>query len=249
MKKLSLNGKWQIKSEAEKDWVEAKVPGSVYENLMNAGLIEDPFYRDNEGPSKAVSERDYTYRRTFALDKDFLNSDRIYLECEGIDTIAEIRINGRKVMNCENMHMVLETEVKDALKAGENEIQVVFTSPYKEIERIKASHPDMDLERHLFQAKMQMRKAACLFGWDWGPALADMGIYRPLSLKAYDGGRITDLSVRQEHSFGKVNSKRFQSVSLSVTDDSAGGNPLRRGALEKKPERQTVYGVSVLAVE
>lgn len=179
MKKLSLNGKWQIKSEAEKDWVEAKVPGSVYENLMNAGLIEDPFYRDNEGPSKAVSERDYTYRRTFALDKDFLNSDRIYLECEGIDTIAEIRINGRKVMNCENMHMVLETEVKDALKAGENEIQVVFTSPYKEIERIKASHPDMDLERHLFQAKMQMRKAACMFGWDWGPALADMGIYRP----------------------------------------------------------------------
>ena len=204
MKKLSLNGKWQIKSEAEKDWVEAKVPGSVHENLMNAGLIEDPFYRDNEGPSKAVSERDYTYRRTFALDKDFLNSDRIYLECEGIDTIAEIRINGRKVMNCENMHMVLETEVKDALKAGENEIQVVFTSPYKEIERIKASHPDMDLERHLFQAKMQMRKAACMFGWDWGPALADMGIYRPLSLKAYDGGRITDLSVRQEHSFGKV---------------------------------------------
>ena len=204
MKKLSLNGKWQIKSEAEKDWVEAKVPGSVYENLMNAGLIEDPFYRDNEGPSKAVSERDYTYRRTFALDKDFLNSDRIYLECEGIDTIAEIRINGRKVMNCENMHMVLETEVKDALKAGENEIQVAFTSPYKEIERIKASHPDMDLDRHLFQAKMQMRKAACMFGWDWGPALADMGIYRSLSLKAYDGGRITDLSVCQEHSFGKV---------------------------------------------
>lgn len=96
MKKLSLNGKWQIKSEAEKDWVEAKVPGSVYENLMNAGLIEDPFYRDNEGPSKAVSERDYTYRRTFALDKDFLNSDRIYLECEGIDTIAEIRITAGK---------------------------------------------------------------------------------------------------------------------------------------------------------
>lgn len=204
MKKLSLNGKWQIKSEAEKDWVEANVPGSVYENLMNAGLIEDPFYRDNEGPSKAVSERDYTYRRTFALDKDFLNSDRIYLECEGIDTIAEIRINGRKVMNCENMHMVLETEVKDALKAGENEIQVAFTSPYKEIERIKASHPDMDLDRHLFQAKMQMRKAACMFGWDWGPALADMGIYRSLSLKAYDGGRITDLSVCQERSFGKV---------------------------------------------
>lgn len=138
------------------------------------------------------------------MEKEDLQTDRIFLECEGIDTIAAVYINGNKVMDCENMHMVLEADVHAALREGENEMLVCFTSPYKQIEIIKAKHPDMDLERHLFQAKMQMRKAAYMFGWDWGPALADMGIYRPIALKGYDGGRVTELCIRQEHSFRKV---------------------------------------------
>lgn len=171
---------------------------------MNAGVIEDPFYRDNEAGARVVSERDYHFRRTFHMEKEDLQTDRIFLECEGIDTIATIYINGTKVMDCENMHMVLEAEVKEALHEGENEILVCFTSPYKQCEIIKAKHPDMDLERHLFHAKMQMRKAAYMFEWDWAPSLADMGIYRPISLKGYDGGRVTELCIRQEHCFRKA---------------------------------------------
>ena len=90
MKKLSLNGKWQIKSEAEKDWVEAKVPGSVHENLMNAGLIEDPFYRTNEDVTRELFRKDYEFSRTFVAAEDILKEEKIILVCEGLETLADI---------------------------------------------------------------------------------------------------------------------------------------------------------------
>ena len=204
MLELSLNGSWEMSVRGEGKWIPAVVPGSVYEDLLREGKMPDPFYRDHEADAKAVSEKDYVYRRSFQVSSDLLSMDSIQLECQGIDTIADISINGILVRHCENMHMVLEAEVKGALKAGENEITVSFSSPYRQIENIKAKHPYMDLERHLFQAKMQMRKAACMFGWDWGPELADMGIWRPISLKGYRAGRIQELQIRQNHRFGKV---------------------------------------------
>lgn len=204
MIELNLNGTWEMRARGEERWIPAVVPGSVYEDLLREGEIQDPFYRDHEAGAKAVSEKDYDYRRRFLVSPELLSMDSIQLECQGIDTIADIHINGILVRHCENMHMVLEAEVKAALRMGENEITVSFTSPYRQIENIKAKHPYMDLDRHLFQAKMQMRKAACMFGWDWGPELADMGIWSPISLKGYRAGRIQELQIRQNHRFGKV---------------------------------------------
>lgn len=204
MTELNLNGAWEMRAWGEERWIPAMVPGSVYEDLLREGEIPDPFYRDHEAGAKAVSEKNYDYRRRFQVSPEWLSMDRIYLECQGIDTIADIYLNGILVRHCDNMHMVLEAEVKDTLKMGENEIIISFTSPYIQIEKIKAEHPYMDLDRHLFQAKMQMRKAACMFGWDWGPELADMGIWRPISLKGYRAGRIREMQIRQNHRFGKV---------------------------------------------
>jgi beta-mannosidase len=204
MKELVLDGLWELACVEDNKRALVNIPGSVYQNLLEAGVIEDPFYRDNEDRSRVVSEKNYEYKRLFHVEEDMLNQDKVYLICEGIDTIADVFINQKKVMQCNNMHMVLEVDVKADLVAGENEILISFTSPYKQIEIIKKNHPYMDLDRHLFQGKMQMRKAHYMFGWDWGPALADMGIYKSVFLRGYSDSRITDINVEQIHLFEKV---------------------------------------------
>lgn len=207
MVQLLLDGMWEMRREHTSDWIQAKVPGSVYQNLLEAGEIEDPFYRENELDAKWVSEQDYFYRKKFTVDETLFSMEKILLWCEGIDTIADIFVNDCLVLKCENMHVRWEADISTILCLGENEILVHFTSPYKHMETIKAKHPDMDLEGHLFQAHLQMRKAAYMFGWDWGPALADMGIWKSIGIDGYRTGRIKNFRVDQMHNFEKVTLK------------------------------------------
>ena len=90
--KIDLSGKWIINSEKYTD-IEVTVPGSVLGALLNAGLVEDPFYRDNEGKVREVLYDDYTFTRNFSFPKDKLGKAS-WLFIEGIDTAAKIYING-----------------------------------------------------------------------------------------------------------------------------------------------------------
>lgn len=224
MVKVSLDGIWEMRSTQEQQWMKAVVPGSVYQNLVENGMIADPFYRENEIDAKAISERDYFYRRRFLAERELLSMDQVVLCCEGIDTIAEIFINGKSVLKCDNMHRTWETEISAVLLEGENEILVHFISPYTYCETVKAQHPDMDLEGHLFQAHLQMRKAAYMFGWDWGPALADMGIWKSIGICGYEKGRIRQMRVKQIHGFDRVTLKcsmeteRFEGRGQKLTE-------------------------------
>ena len=203
MKRLDLNGQWQMKQTTETDWTPAKVPGSVYADLLAAGSIEDPFFRDNELEVKKLSENDYEYTRKFQASEDLIRSDRVLLCCEGLDTLAEISINDQLVAATNNMHRTFEFDIKNLLIEGENQIQVVFRSPLKYIRRKHKEQP-------LWNAADSepgfgyLRKAHYMFGWDWGPTLPDMGIWRNISIKAYDIARLSDVCIHQDHREGKV---------------------------------------------
>lgn len=207
MYQLSLDGNWEMRSEQEKEWLSAHVPGSVFQNLLDAKRIEDPFYRDNEIDAKKVSEKDYFFRKRFCVSKELLEMEQVVLWCEGIDTIAEIYINGNSVLCCNNMHRTWEAEIAEWLRTGENEILVHFTSPYRQIETIRKQRPHRKLEGQLLHARLQMRKAAYMFGWDWGPELADMGIWKSIGIRGYQGGRIRQFRMEQIHGFEKVTLK------------------------------------------
>ena len=71
---LDLNGSWTMKRTDQSDWVDARVPGSVFHDLMNAGLMEDPFYRENEEQAVELSQYDYEYKKSFEVGSDLLNS-------------------------------------------------------------------------------------------------------------------------------------------------------------------------------
>ncbi len=204
MKQLSLNGPWTLDIPGSAfTAVPAEVPGSVYHDLLAAGRIPDPFYRDNETEALKLMEYDFHYSRAFQVDGELLDCGAVLLRCEGLDTLAAVYINGAEAGRADNMHRVWEFDVKDLLREGENNIAVHFASPTKFIRESYAADP-ADGTADAMEGFPNLRKAHCMFGWDWGPRLPDAGIWRDISLVGVDTARIRDVLVKQFHEGGRA---------------------------------------------
>lgn len=194
---LDLDGVWQFKAVDEQEWLDAYVPGSVHSDLLRAGRIPDPFYRDNELKVQWVEKKEWEYRRSFTVDAGLVAHDRVVLAARGLDTIAEIYLNDALVGETQNMFVEHEFDVKSRLRVGENNIRVVFRSILEWNKRQAAREPRVtwtDQKGNLCFA----RKSGTDFGWDWGARILGCGIWRPMRLAAYDAARIADLHVRQD---------------------------------------------------
>jgi len=112
MLKVDLNGQWKMQEVGADAWLEVQVPGSVMNDLLQLGKIEDPFYRDNEKIGLEIAAKDYVYSRTFLVEQEFLSQEKIMLICEGLDTLAEVFVNGELIEKTNNMHRIYEMEVK-----------------------------------------------------------------------------------------------------------------------------------------
>jgi len=204
MKKLSLNGPWSLEVPGKGFGnVSANVPGSVYHDLYTAKLIPDPFYRDNEMEALKLMENDFHYARHFEVGTDLLESDAVILRCEGLDTIATLYINGQVVGIANNMHRIWEYDVKKVLQVGENTIEIRFASPTKYI-REQYAKSVADGSSDAMVGFPHIRKAHCMFGWDWGPRLPDAGIWRDIMILGVDVARIRDVHILQHHEENKV---------------------------------------------
>ena len=204
MKQLSLNGPWTLDIPGSAfTAVPAEVPGSVYHDLLAAGRIPDPFYRDNETEALKLMEYDFHYSRAFQADGELLDCGAVLLRCEGLDTLAAVYINGAEAGRADNMHRTWEFDVKDLLREGENNIAVHFASPTKFIRESYAADP-ADGTADAMEGFPSLRKAHCMFGWDWGPRLPDAGIWRDISLVGVDTARIRDVLVKQFHEDGRA---------------------------------------------
>ena len=204
MRQLSLNGPWTLDIPGSAfTAVPAEVPGSVYHDLLAAGRIPDPFYRDNETEALKLMEYDFHYSRAFQADGELLDCGAVLLRCEGLDTLAAVYINGAEAGRADNMHRTWEFDVKDLLREGENNIAVHFASPTKFIRESYAADP-ADGTADAMEGFPSLRKAHCMFGWDWGPRLPDAGIWRDISLLGVDTARIRDVLVKQFHEGGRA---------------------------------------------
>ena len=194
MEKITLTGDWQFRQAGTAEWLPATVPGGVHTDLMALGKIPDPFVSDNELKVMWVAETDWEYRRTFIASAGLLAAENIALICDGLDTIADVYLNGTYLGHAENMFRRWEWDVKPLLIAGENEIRIVFGSPLRFIAGKQAQLPlqgggDIPGGPHL-------RKAPCHFGWDWGPKLPPIGIWKELRLEGFSE-RFNDVHLRQ----------------------------------------------------
>ena len=204
MQKLSLCGAWVLDIPGSAfPRVPAQVPGSVYHDLLTAGEIPDPFYRDNENEALKLMDNDFIYSRSFTVPASLLENDAVVLHCDGLDTLATVTVNGCLVGTAKNMHRTYEFDVKSVLRAGENEISVKFDSPTRFIKEAYAlSRADGSSDAMV--GFPLIRKAHCMFGWDWGPRLPDAGIWRDISILGVRTARIRDVHVLQLHEAGKV---------------------------------------------
>lgn len=197
MQYMTLNGTWKMLQKGGEE-VTGQIPGSVYSFLLGAGKMEDPYYRDNELKALDLMKEDYTFTRTFDVPADILGAAHKILRFDGIDTLADIRLNGRLLGSADNMHRTWEFDVSSILKEQANELTVAIHSP---TEYIKV----MDQKDHLggsvesMRGFEHLRKAHCMFGWDWGPRLPDQGIWKDVTLLGYDKSRITDIRIHQDH--------------------------------------------------
>ena len=201
MNTLSLNGKWILTIPgADYPAVSATVPGSVYHDLMENNLMDDPFYRDNEMKALAIMDNAFHYSRSFTVEEDLLQNDAVLLQCQGLDTLATVYINGKILGQADNMHRTWEFDVKDRLCVGENTIEVRFASPTK---ALKEKPPIRDFNCAM-EGNPYIRKAHCMYGWDWGPYLPDAGIWRDIAVIGIRTARIRDVYVKQRHEDGCV---------------------------------------------
>lgn len=198
MTKQSLCGIWNMRRAGEQQWQEGCVPGTVYTDLLKNGQMEDPFWKDNEEKALELMEYDYEYELTFTIDKEIKECRRQQLHFDGIDTIADIYLNGTKLGNAYNMHRIWEYDVTGLLKDEENVLRVVLHSPNKYVREEFRKCRTLGSEDAL-DGFVHMRKAHCMFGWDWGAHLPDAGIFRNVSLAGIGEGRIESVYIRQHH--------------------------------------------------
>jgi len=203
--RLDLGGAWQVVREGTTEVIPATVPGCIHTDLLAAKKIPDPFYRDNEKNVQWISDANWVYRRSFDVSPELLAREHVLLRCEGLDTLATIRVNGHEVAKTDNMFRTYEFDVKRLLKAGKNEIEIRFASV---LPVMRAKEKERKLPTWAYPGAGYVRKEPCNFGWDWGPTLITCGIWRNIGLVAFDTARITDVAITQDHSQkGKVKLK------------------------------------------
>ena len=135
MRQKLLHDNWQMTRRGANDWIPAVVPGSVYGDLLANGRMEDPYYRDNELKALEIIGDDFEYVTHFDVPEDFLKEEKLILRFEGIDTIADIMLNGTFLGHTENMHRIFEYSVRELLKPEDNELRVLLFSPTRYLEQ------------------------------------------------------------------------------------------------------------------
>jgi beta-mannosidase len=211
MLKKSLNGIWNLKISGKDagllptEGIEAKVPGSVYGALLEKNIIPDPYYRDNELQVLPLMDNDFCFTTDFFVESKMLACDGLLLQFDGLDTLADLYVNDEWIGCAYNMHRIWEYDLLKAvsLHEGINQLKVVLHSPTEYIkEENKKVYTGGSTDA--MEGFPHLRKAHCMFGWDWGPRLPDAGIFREVSLLGIEKSRFESVYLTQKHEEEKV---------------------------------------------
>lgn len=217
----SLTGAWMFRQAGTGPWLAATVPGCAYTDLVARGRIPDPFAGDNERRLRWVAEADWEYRRSFAVTPGILGRQQVFLVCDGLDTLATVILNGRELGRAANMFRSYRWDVTPLLCEEGNELRILFESVLGHA-RSRQKVRSLPGASQAVPGSPYIRKAPCHFGWDWGPVLPPVGIWKDIRLEASDSARFSDVHLRQSHDGGAV---RIE-ARLAVKDPSPGLNAL-----------------------
>jgi len=188
-------------------WLPATMPGTVHTDLFDNGRIADPYIGAPEADLQWIGLADWEYRTRFDVSRRVLDAARSELVFEGLDTFAEVFLNGEKVLDADNAFRTWRVPVQGRLREGGNELRVVLHSPIAKFlphvqampHRIAGNYPSPygDEPKDAMTANFA-RKPGYHYGWDWGPRYVTAGIWQPVRLLSWDRARIDDLQLRQD---------------------------------------------------
>ncbi|ORY97116.1 glycoside hydrolase superfamily [Lobosporangium transversale] len=183
---------WSHPQKEKSVQVSAIVPGQAHLDLIRAKILnEDPYYGTNyvKNSVRKIIETRWIFEKKFFL-KKIISYAFALLDCEGLDTIATVILNGKTIGASDNQFRRFIFDATSALQAGTNTIQIQFENAVKQAKDMADNYPyyvpdmfNMSAAQHGFPHRNFVRKEQCSFSWDWGPAFAPCGIWRPISLK------------------------------------------------------------------
>ena len=256
MRKM-LHEDWQFRQARLTNWYPATVPGVVHTDLLENGIIEDPFFRLNERGLQWIDKEDWEYKTQFVADGELLAQSHVEMVFEGLDTYADVYLNDTKLLSADNMFRSWRVDVKSFLQEGENTLRVYFHSPLKiDIPKWDAlpfhyeASNDQSENGGVFDKRVSIfaRKAGYHYGWDWGPRLVTSGIWRPVYLESWSDLRIKDVYIRQDNVTKKsaaitgevqIESDAARQVTVRIADTQTGKKWIEKRT-ELKPGINTI---------
>jgi beta-mannosidase len=198
------------------EWLPATVPGTVHTDLLNNRLMTDPFYGSNEKAVQWYCEQSWEYYTKFTCSADVLERQNAELIFEGLDTYAKVFLNDSLILVADNMFRTWKVNCKKYLRAGSNDLKILFESAVKKgteaASRLPYTLPGDE--------KVFTRKAQYQYGWDWGPRLVTNGIWRSVTLTAWDDFQINNVHILQNLLTDSVVQLTFNvEVNCSTKDD------------------------------
>lgn len=184
---------WTFNKQNETQKNKVKIPGTIHTDLFENKLIPDPFSGTNEKELQWIETENWEYETKFNIYKSELKNQNIDLLFEGLDTYATIYLNGKLLLETDNMFRTWNTSVKDKLQIGENHLKIIFKSASnfgkEEAKKLPYTLPGDE--------KVFTRKAQYHFGWDWGPRFVTCGIYKPIKLHFCNDTKIGNIKFSQ----------------------------------------------------
>jgi beta-mannosidase len=207
----TLDSGWQFRAVGDvdqpgvKDWHAAQVPGVVHTDLLRNNLIPEPFDRDNEFRLQWIGLTDWEYQTSFPVDSSMLAHGHVDLVFGGLDTFADVYLNGQAILRANNMFRRWRVSAKPLLVSGSNTLRIIFHSPVTYMLPYAKSLPYLlpSISTHNFGNEENIatapytRKAPYQYGWDWGPRFLTEGIWQPVLLETWDSLRIDNFHIHQ----------------------------------------------------
>ena len=185
---------WTFSKQNETKKHKATIPGTIHTDLFQNRLISDPFFGTNEKQLQWIENENWEYETYFSLTKSELKNQNIDLEFEGLDTYATVFLNGKAVLEANNMFRKWIISAKSHLKMGTNHLKVVFHSAVQkgkeEAKKLPYTLPEKE--------RVFVRKAQYQFGWDWGPRFVTAGIWKKVQLKFWNSAKIESVKYEQK---------------------------------------------------
>ena len=186
----SLDHGWNLTTDTLSINLQVNLPSEAHADLYAAGLIPHPYGEgDEEHQLQWIPQHQWDYSLNFDVKNDVWQKDNIDLIFNGLDTYADVWLNGEKILHSDNMFVRYEKDVKNPLKKHDNELKVRFYPFDAQRDSLIKTYPLKFPEKYAV-----MRKAAYQNGWDWAPRYLNIGIWKNVELSGWNDIKINNIA-------------------------------------------------------